>query len=89
MERSGATHFWFYDFEIPNLDAARGEIRYLKLDTDRSLPFSTLRTTHTSSKAPGHATPMLIISFNRRQAQFCPHEELFAATKLLDLPDDS
>lgn len=87
-ERLSATYFWFYNLQIPHLDAASSEIRYLELDTNRSLPFSPLRTTHTSPETPGHATPMLIIPFDRRQTQFSPHEELFATAKLLDFPDD-
>lgn len=62
--RIEATYFWFYNLQIPHLDAARGEIRYFKLDADRSLPLSPLRTTHTSPETPGHAAPMLVIAFN-------------------------
>lgn len=83
-----STYFWLYDFEVSYLDPAGRKIWDLELHCDRSLALAPPRTTHASSEATGHATAVLVVAFDGRQAHFCAHEEFFASPELLDLPND-
>lgn len=81
------TYLWLYYLQIPNLNAARGKVRYFELNADWPLPFPSLSSaSHASPEPARHSAPMFVISFYRREAQLCAHEELFAPTELLDLP---
>jgi hypothetical protein len=72
------------------LDTARRKVRNFEFDIDRALALGCLaRTTHATSKASGHTAAVLIVTFDGWQAEFCAHEELFATTELLNLPNDS
>jgi hypothetical protein len=71
------------------LDTARRKVRNFEFDIDRALALGCLaRTTHAASKASSHTAAMLIVTFDRWQAEFCTHEEFFTATELLNLPND-
>lgn len=85
-EATQITNLWFYNLQVADLNPTRREVGYLKLDTNWSLSFSSLRTPHAAPKASRHPTSMLIITLHGRQTEFGPHEKLFATAELLDLP---
>lgn len=72
------------------MDTAGGEVGNLELDLDGPLGTlsGTSNTTHAASKTTSHTTAVLIVAPHARQAQLGAHEELLAATKLLDFPDN-
>lgn len=70
------------------MDTASGEIRNLELDVDRTLRFALDRTAHTTSKPTGHTATEFVVALDRGETKFGAHEELLAATELLDLPDN-
>lgn len=82
------TYLGFYDFQIPHLDAAGGEVRNLELDAYGPLALARERgrASHAATEAARHAAAVLVIAFDRGQAEFGAHEEFLPAAKLLDLP---
>lgn len=69
------------------MNTTSGEVGDLKLDVDGPLGFAHLAgSAHAASKAAGHTAAMLVVALDRRQTQLGPHQELFAAAELLDLP---
>lgn len=71
------------------MNATGGEIGDFELDVNGSLGLAQLScATHAATKSSRHASPVLVISFDRGQAQLCPHEELLPPAELLDLPND-
>lgn len=83
------TYLRLNDFKIAYLNPTSREVRDLKLDLNRPLALATAGdAAHASAKATHHAATFVIVAANRRQAKFSAHQELFAATELLDFPDD-
>lgn len=79
----------FCDLQVPHLNATGSEVRDFELDVNGPLGLAQLASaTHTTTKTARHASTVLIISLDGWQSQFSPHKELFAPTKLLDLPND-
>jgi hypothetical protein len=70
------------------LDTTSGEVGNFKLDVDGPLGFALPGAAHAASEASGHASAVLVIALDGRQAEFGAHEELLPSTELLDLPDD-
>ena len=85
-------HLRFDDLEVAHLDPARGEIGYLEFDADRALALASSAQAgdpaHAAPEAARHAASVLVVAFDRGEAQLGAHEELLAAAELLDLPDD-
>lgn len=89
IRRPGA-YLGLGNLQVPHLNAAGGEIRNLKLDLDRALGTlaGTADASHAAAETTRHTAAMLVVSPHARQAQLGAHEELLAASKLLDLPDN-
>lgn len=81
------TYLRLYDLQIPHLDPTGREIWNFKLDAYRSLRFAG-HSTHAAAKASHHTTAFLVVAAYTWQTEFSTHEKLFAATELLDFPDD-
>lgn len=64
-ENGGFTYLGFYNLKIANLDPTGGKVRNFEFDADRPFSFSSLCTTHATSKPARHAPTVLIITFNR------------------------
>ena len=83
------THLRLNNLEVPNLDSRCREVRNLELDADGSLGLSAAsNTTHASAEPSHHSTSLLVVASHAGQTELGAHEELFAATELLDLPHD-
>lgn len=74
------------DFQIPDLNSARREIRNLELNLYRSLPLPSTNTTHATTKSAHHTATLVIVASHRGKTKFGAHEELFTAAELLDFP---
>lgn len=83
----GKTRLRLNNLEVPNLNTRRREIRNLELDADGSLGLSTAsNTTHATSEPTHHSTSLFVVASHAGQTELGTHQELFAATELLDLP---
>lgn len=81
------TYLWLRDLQVSHLDTARGEIWDLKFDLNGSLgALAGTDATHASTKATSHTASVLIVTTDTGQTKLGAHQELLAATKLLDLP---
>jgi len=62
----GRSHLGLYDLEIPNLDAAGGEVGDLEFDADRAFAFAPRGATHASPKPTRHPASVLVIPLDGR-----------------------
>jgi hypothetical protein len=85
-KKSKKTYLGLNNLQVPNLNAARGEIGNLKLDLDRPLALCSADAAHGAAEAAHHAAAFVVVAAHRRQIQLGAHQEFLAAAELLDFP---
>jgi hypothetical protein len=85
----GRTYLWLDNLQVSYLNTRGGEVRNLEFHLNRPLCLASTNPSHGATETAHHSTSFVVIAPYGWQAQFCSHEELFPAAKLLDLPDNA